>query len=65
MKFETFGVKSPNDDTFKMLLHFLHLWTIGQKGFLSDIKKMKKDDTLAKSQARMSRGCRFFAIFEA
>ncbi len=25
---------------FKMSLHFSHLWSVGQKGFLSDFKKM-------------------------
>ncbi len=30
----------PTDATFKMSLHFFHLWSVGQKGFLSDFEKM-------------------------
>ncbi len=30
----------PTDATLKMSLHFLHLWKIGQKGFLLDFEKM-------------------------
>ncbi len=30
----------PTDAILKMSLHFLHLWSIGQKGFLSDFEKM-------------------------
>ncbi len=29
----------PTNATFKMLLYFLHLWSIGQKGLLSDLKR--------------------------
>ncbi len=28
------------NDILKISLHFLHLWSIGQKGFLSDFEKM-------------------------
>ncbi len=30
----------PTDATLKMSLYFLHLWSIGQKGSLSDFEKM-------------------------
>ncbi len=33
-------VIQPLSHLFKMLLYFLHLWSIGQKSFLSDFEKM-------------------------
>ncbi len=30
----------PTDATLKISLHFLHLWSVGQKSFLSDFEKM-------------------------
>ena len=30
----------PTDATFKTSLHFLYLWSIGLKGFLSDLEKV-------------------------
>ena len=35
-----FAQCSIDDATYKMSLHFLHLWTIEQKGFLSEFEKM-------------------------
>ncbi len=33
-------VNNLTDATLKILLHFLHLWSIGQKSFLTDFEKM-------------------------
>ncbi len=45
--------------TLKILLHLLHLWNIGQTGFLTDFEK--NGLLIAESQARTQ----FFDIFEA